>query len=460
MHQCFFVAKMRPNPHHACETTTVDEMRAVAVPITEADAEEEAPRYSTGIPGFNRCLGGGVTKGSVTLITGDPGCGKSTLLMEAAYRMACAGARVVYISGEETFAQVSGRAAGMGCLHPNILLMYEPNGDVAFAEAERLRPHVVIVDSVQRLAVSWERQANGDIRRVRGAAGTEAQVKAVMHRAIDLAKRSGFDPVVFVVGHVIKDGSAAGPKAIEHDGDARLHFLIDPTNTRSLRSGKNRYGPTGEVATFEFRGKNMVELTPGQAAMMRPADLPGVVSFPSAHLVRPYMVEVHAAVIALKGDKTLPLLRCTGVSGDKLREILELVGEAGIELPRKTIRLKVQRAMDQNVNDPAVDLALVAAILSGVESATISRCAVFGELSPDGSIMPDANMTRRLSILREGAFVEVVGPPMREPPPDLRYHAVADLEELHAWVRSRSLLVDTAHRPMPAMPGAAIPSAG
>lgn len=438
-HQCKFDPAQRPNPHYVCETALVDDVeRGQARSITADDAAEEAGRYSTGVRALDRVLGGGAVKGAVILLTGDPGCGKSTLLLHVAYCMALAGATVLYISGEETRAQITARAVAMGALHPNLILQADSDGEVGFREVARCRPHVVFVDSVQRLAMSYSRQPNGRVRPLHAPMGSEAQVRAVMNAAIHVAKRTDDEPVVFVIGHVIKDGSAAGPKAIEHDADVRLHFSIDPANTRTLRSGKNRHGPTGETAVFEFKGPRLVELSPGAASLLRRSSSPGALTFPATHLPRPYLVSVEAAVLAGK-PKTVGKVRATGVPESKVREILELLSESDVGLPiERTIRLKVQRAMERDVTDPAIDLALAAAILSGDEHAVIERCAVFGELSPAGTVRGDGQWERRLSALREGSFIEVVGPPMRELPEGIAYRAVANLQELRDWVRQRA----------------------
>ena len=219
-----------------------------AKPITEVSTEAVSSR-PTGVAEFDRVLGGGIVPGAVVLLSGEPGVGKSTLLLEVAARSAKTGLKVLYVSGEESTGQIKLRADRTGALSDNLYLASENDLATVLGQIQNLAPDLLIVDSVQTIIA-------GEIN---GAAGMPSQVREVAANLIRVAKESNL-PIV-LVGHVTKDGSVAGPRALEHLVDVVCHFEGDrQTSLRFIRSFKNRFGPTDEVGCFEMTGDGIVEV--------------------------------------------------------------------------------------------------------------------------------------------------------------------------------------------------------
>ncbi|HEY1332707.1 MAG TPA: DNA repair protein RadA, partial [Myxococcaceae bacterium] len=257
--------------------------RPVKLVDVEAEAEE---RRRTGIGELDRVLGGGVVPGSLVLLGGDPGIGKSTLLLSAVERLAAAGP-VLYVSGEESLRQTKMRADRLGVRSPGVHLFAETDADKVLAAAESLRPVALVVDSIQTMFLA----------ELGSAPGTLSQVREVAGRLMAHAKRSGVP--TFLVGHVTKDGSIAGPRVLEHMVDTVLYFEGERGHPfRILRAHKNRFGSTNEIGVFEMKGSGLEEVADPSALFLaeRPAGKPGSAVTATLSGTRPLLVEVQALV--------------------------------------------------------------------------------------------------------------------------------------------------------------------
>ncbi len=248
---------------------------------------EEEDRSSSGIPELDRVLGGGIVKGSLTLVGGDPGIGKSTLLLQICRYQANSGKKVVYVSGEESLKQIKMRAQRLGGFKQNVFLLCETDINAAAEAVREAKPDMVVVDSVQTM-YSEE---------ITSAAGSVSQVREVTSVLMQLAKVEGI--AVFLVGHVTKEGVVAGPKTLEHMVDTVLYFEGDQTAIyRILRGVKNRFGSTNEIGVFEMKEQGLVEVENPSKVMLdgRPTDASGSVVVCSMEGTRPLLIEIQALV--------------------------------------------------------------------------------------------------------------------------------------------------------------------
>ena len=384
---------------------------SAAKPITEIGTENIS-RISTGFTEFNRILGGGIVPGSVTLIAGEPGIGKSTLLLETAGNVArlCAAQpernTVLYISGEESQAQVRMRASRIGAVEPNLLLAATTDLSTVLGLIEQNKPALAIVDSAQTI-VSQE---------VDGISGGSTQVREVASALIDTAKT--LDIPVLLVGHVTKDGSIAGPRTLEHLVDVVCQFEGDAeTALRMLRAVKNRFGPTDEVGCFDMSGEGIEEVTD-----------PSGLFLSSSNSANPTPVEGTCVTFTLDGHRTLPI------------EVQARVTKSGLPTPRRAANgvdanriamlvavlyrhgnvnllandLYISTIAGGQAREPGCDLAIVGALASAAKSKAISRttCAV-GEISLTGQVRPVPRLEYRLREAARLGFTTAVVPTLR-----------------------------------------------
>src|SRR4051812_5511722 len=261
---------------------------AKAVRITDVDVSA-VPRVTLGLGDLDRVLGGGLVPGSLVLIGGEPGVGKSTLLLEVAKKLALSGARVLYVSAEESVAQTRMRAERLGAVLDNILLLAETDLFAVLDEVRAHKPVALILDSVQTLSSP----------ELDSAAGTVSQVREVTNKAMQIAKGWGISTLL--VGHVTKDGALAGPKTLEHMVDTVLSFESTRSGPhRVLRATKNRFGSTQEIAVFEMRGDGMIPVDNPSALFLaeRPRGRPGSAVAATVEGTRPLLVEVQALCVA------------------------------------------------------------------------------------------------------------------------------------------------------------------
>ena len=283
---------------------------------------EEEDRSSSGIPELDRVLGGGIVKGSLTLVGGDPGIGKSTLLLQICRYQANSGKKVVYVSGEESLKQIKMRAQRLGGFKQNVFLLCETDINAAAEAVREAKPDMVVVDSVQTM-YSEE---------ITSAAGSVSQVREVTSVLMQLAKVEGI--AVFLVGHVTKEGVVAGPKTLEHMVDTVLYFEGDQTAIyRILRGVKNRFGSTNEIGVFEMKEQGLVEVENPSKVMLdgRPTDASGSVVVCSMEGTRPLLIEIQALVSPTSFN--MPRRTTVGIDFNRVNLLLAVLEKkAGMQL--------------------------------------------------------------------------------------------------------------------------------
>jgi len=347
-----------------------------AKPVAYADIEsQDDVRVSSGITEFDRVLGGGIVPGSLVLIGGDPGIGKSTLLLEVADRLSANGARVLYISGEESERQIKMRGERLGVAAENLYLLPETNLENIFAEIERDEPGAVIVDSIQTVFSS----------QIESAPGSVSQVREVAGRFLTFAKTRGV--AVFLIGHVTKEGAIAGPKALEHIVDTVLYFEGDRHhNHRIVRATKNRFGAANELGVFEMTGTGLKPVAnPSEIFLQeRPENAAGSVVTACMEGTRPVLVEIQALVANSKYN--YPLRTAQGFNSNRIALLLAVL-EKRLELPLLNNDVFVNVAGGLDIDEPAADLGVVAALVSSYKNRPLDgKTAVFGEVGLTGEV--------------------------------------------------------------------------
>ncbi|MDP2726123.1 MAG: DNA repair protein RadA, partial [Dehalococcoidia bacterium] len=351
-------------------------------------------------------------------IGGDPGIGKSTLLLQLADAVASSVGSVLYVSGEESLPQIGMRAQRMGILRPEIHLLAENSLEEIVAQAEAMRPGLLIVDSIQSVVLDGLSSASGSLMQVRECA----------LRLMNLAKRSNLP--VFLVGHVTKEGVIAGPRVLEHMVDTVLYLEGERFQSfRILRAVKNRFGSTNEVGIFEMRGKGLVEvLDPAQSflALRSPQPIGSALTV-AIEGTRPMLVEIQA--LTSRTVFGLPRRTANGVDFSRLLMISAVLSRrAGISLYNQDIFVNIVGGLQ--VEEPAVDLALAVAIASSRRSATINPGMVFlGEIGLGSELRSVSQLERRIDEAKRLGFKYFVVPPTREPLSGSQVHQVATVGE-------------------------------
>ena len=332
-------------------------------------------RLSTGMEELNRVLGGGIVKGSLTLVGGDPGIGKSTLLLQVCHVLSEAGHRVLYISGEESLAQIKMRADRIGSFTENMRLLCETSLDDISEVIRKEMPEVVIIDSIQTMYNE----------NVSSAPGSVSQVRESTAILLQLAKGLGVS--VMIVGHVTKEGTVAGPRVLEHMVDTVLYFEGDRhASYRVLRGVKNRFGSTNEIGVFEMRDVGLVEVKNASEYMLngRPENASGSVVTCTMEGTRPLLVEIQALVCATNFG--IPRRQTTGTDINRVNLLMAVLEKrAGLQLASCDAYVNVTGGM--KVQEPAIDLGIVLAIISGYRNKAISsRVVAFGEVGLSGEV--------------------------------------------------------------------------
>lgn len=337
-------------------------------------AVEEKSRLTTGMPGLDRVLGGGLVSGAVVLLGGEPGIGKSTLLLQAGRGLAAQSRDVLYASAEESAPQVRLRGERLGIREGRLLVLAETDVTRVVAEAEVRSPAVVVIDSVQ--AVQHPALTS--------APGTVSQVRAAAAELTRYAKSRGVP--VLLVGHVTKDGSLAGPKSLEHLVDAVISIEGDRgAERRLLRATKNRFGPVDEIALYEMTGEGLVELPDASATLLaeRRAGLAGSAVTAAREGTRSVLVEIQALV----GAASLGSARrvAIGLDGGRLALLLAVLEGAGLALSSREVFASCTGGFE--VTEPAADLAIVAALVSSLRARPLPDAGVFfGEIGLLGEV--------------------------------------------------------------------------
>src|SRR6195256_4588323 len=360
----------------------------------------EAPRLASGMAELDRVTGGGVVRGSVLLVGGDPGIGKSTLLAAAASLMARAGHRAVYISGEEAVAQVRLRAERLGLGDAPVQLAAETSvEDIVSTLSEGAGARLIVIDSIPTM---WTDT-------VESAPGTVTQVRASAQALIRFAKKSG--AAIILVGHVTKDGQIAGPRVVEHMVDAVLSFEGEGSQQfRILRAVKNRFGPTDEIGVFEMTGLGLREVSNPSELFLSERDLgqPGTAVFAGIEGTRPLLVEIQALVAPT--SLGTPRRAVVGWDPSRLAMVLAVLeAHCGIRLSGHDVYLNVAGGL--RIQEPAADLAAAAALVSSLADAPLPADAVyFGEVSLSGAVRPVAQAAARLKEAQKLGFARAVVP--------------------------------------------------
>lgn len=355
-------------------------------------------RYRTGMNELDRVLGGGIVRGGLMLIGGDPGIGKSTLLLQICAHLGAEN-RVLYISGEESEGQLKLRADRLGVHSHNLFVLCENDLDTTLAAMQQEKPDIVIVDSIQTMSLS----------EVASAAGSVTQVRECTAAIMRVAKR--MDIPVFIVGHVNKDGAIAGPKVMEHIVDCVLYFEGDRHSSyRLLRCVKNRYGSTNEIGVFEMGDKGLVEVeNPSQMLLSgRPVNVSGACVACTIEGTRPMLAEVQG-LVAPTGFGN-PRRMATGFDNNRLALILAVLEKkAGYIFSSLDTYVNVVGGLW--LDEPAVDLPVALALISGLKDVAIDPHAIaFGEIGLTGEVRSVSNADLRVAEAVRMGFTHVVVP--------------------------------------------------
>ena len=371
---------------------------AKPTPLRAVKAERSA-RLLTGIGELDRVLGGGLVPGSLVLLGGAPGIGKSTLASMALANAAAGGAGTLYVSGEESAAQVRTRAQRLGEAALEVPVLAENSLDAVLATIEAERPEVCVLDSVQTLVV-------GD-----SAPGSVGAVREATAALMDVAKRS--DVTMLLIGHVTKEGSLAGPRALEHLVDCVLQFEGERERSfRTVRALKNRFGATSETGVFEMREGGLVEVADASARFVGEAHpAPGSVILCSMEGTRPLLVEVQALVAPT--EVVPPRRTATGVDRNRLALVLAVLARhAGVNLSAADVFVNVAGGV--RVDEPGADLGIALAVASAHTGAPLHQgeqpLACFGEVGLTGELRYVAHAERRVAEARKFGLARVVGP--------------------------------------------------
>lgn len=351
--------------------------------IIEVETNEE-PRIVSPSEELNRVLGGGIVLGSVTLIGGEPGIGKSTLLLQLALKMK---KKILYVSGEESASQIKMRADRLAEVkNPNCFLFTETAVEKILHEAKKLQPDFMIIDSIQTLQSQL----------IESSPGTVSQIRECSNEIIKFAKENNVP--VFLVGHITKDGQIAGPKVLEHMVDVVLNFDGDRNHLfRLLRANKNRFGSTSEIGIYEMISSGLKEIkNPSEILITKKfEELSGNAIAVTLEGNRPMLLEIQALVsTAVYGT---PQRSSTGFDGKRLNMLLAVLEKrAGFQLGSKDVFLNITGGI--KTDDPALDLAVVASILSSNEDIAIPEHYCFaGEIGLSGEIRPVAQVEQRIT---------------------------------------------------------------
>ncbi len=356
---------------------------AIPKPLREIESSNER-RMNTRIGELNRILGGGIVPGSLLLLGGEPGIGKSTLALQLALGMH--NQKVLYISGEESARQVKLRADRINPSNQDCLILNETLLENILTQVENVSPDLVVVDSIQTLYTDT----------IESSPGSVSQIRETAAALLRYAKTTGV-PVI-LIGHITKDGSIAGPKVLEHIVDVVLQFEGDQNYLyRILRSSKNRFGSTSEIGIFEMQGSGLVEVTNPSEILLSHRDelLSGIAVAATIDGARPFLIETQALVsTAVYGT---PQRSTTGFDQRRLNMLLAVLERrAGFRLANKDVFLNIAGGL--KVNDPAIDLAVIAAILSSTLDVAIAGTTCFAaEVGLSGEIRPVNRLDQRVA---------------------------------------------------------------
>ncbi len=363
----------------------------------------EEERMHTHIQELDRVLGGGIVPGSLILVGGDPGIGKSTLLLQVCRYLSDDGRKVLYISGEESLKQIKLRAMRIGDFTDHLLLLCETNLSSIEETITRCRPEAVVIDSIQTMYHDEVSAAPGSVSQVREATGI----------LLRLAKDMGIP--VFIVGHVTKEGTVAGPRVLEHMVDTVLYFEGDRhASYRILRGVKNRFGSTNEIGVFEMRQSGLVEVANASEFMLsgRPRNASGSVVVCSMEGTRPILLEIQALVC--RTSFGIPKRQATGTDFNRVN-LLMAVLEKRVGLPLSNCDAYVNIAGGIRMLEPALDLGIALAVVSSFQNKPVDeRTIVFGEIGLSGEVRAVSMAEQRIAEAAKLGFTACILPKSAE----------------------------------------------
>ena len=366
--------------------------------ISQISLEEES-KISTGLKELDRVLGGGVVPGSLTLVGGDPGIGKSTLLLQTCRLMGNAGEKILYVSGEESLKQIKIRALRIGDFSDNVELMCETNLAIIEEVIRKRQPKIVIIDSIQTMYIEDVTSAPGSVSQVRESTGILMRIA------------KGMDVSVFIVGHVTKEGTVAGPRVLEHMVDTVLYFEGDRhASYRVLRGVKNRFGSTNEIGVFEMREEGLVEVANPSEFMLegRPKDASGCVVSCSMEGTRPILIEIQALVT--RTNFGIPRRQAQGADYNRLNLLMAVLEKrVGLSLGDCDAYLNIAGGI--KVTEPAVDLGIVLSVVSSFRNKPLPADLVaFGEVGLSGEVRSISQIEGRVKEAAKLGFKKCMVP--------------------------------------------------
>ncbi|MDO5707114.1 MAG: DNA repair protein RadA [Andreesenia angusta] len=366
--------------------------------IVDLKSENEK-RIKSNILELDRVLGGGIVRGSLVLFGGDPGIGKSTLLIQASGEISKNGQKVLYITGEESSAQLKLRADRLNISSEELYILAETDLDIIFSSIDLMKPDIVIIDSIQTIFSPDIESAPGSVSQVR-------EVTSVLMR-----KAKSEDIAILIVGHVTKEGAIAGPRVLEHMVDTVLYFEGERHNTyRVLRGVKNRFGSTNEIGIFEMKQDGLIEVkNPSEMLISsRPDDTEGSIVVPSLEGTRPMLIEIQALVSSTPFG--MPRRVATGLDYNRVILMTAVLDKkAGIHLESSDIYVNIVGGI--NIKEPALDLGIVAAIISSFRERPIdSKIAVVGEIGLTGEIRSVSSIDKRIIEVQKMGFKKIIVP--------------------------------------------------
>ena len=372
------------------------EIRPVRLSEIQTD---ESQRISSGMEELDRVLGGGIVAGSLMLVGGDPGIGKSTLLLQVCHNLTGTGHKVLYVSGEESVQQIKLRAKRIGDFKDDLMLLCETNLELVRSVIEKIRPEIVVIDSIQTMyheAVS-------------AAPGSVSQVREATNVLMQIAKGMGIS--IFLVGHVTKEGVVAGPRVLEHMVDTVLYFEGDRyASYRILRGVKNRFGSTNEIGVFEMRQSGLREVTNPSEYMLdgKPENTSGSIVACSMEGSRPILIEIQALVC----HTNLPMPRRTtaGTDFNRVNLLLAVLEKrAGMQMSACDVYVNIAGGI--RMTEPAIDLGLILALVSSYKDIAIDEKTIaFGEVGLSGEIRSVNMAQQRVQEAKKLGFETVLMP--------------------------------------------------
>jgi DNA repair protein RadA/Sms len=393
-----------------------------AVPITDVQYEQ-IERFSSGDRELDLVLGGGIVEGSLTLIGGSPGVGKSTLLLKIAGNLAREGQKVLYVSGEESSSQIKLRANRVDSNYKELYLLSEIRLDTIFAELERHPYKILIIDSIQTIYSE----------KIASAPGSVSQVREITFELMRFGKERNI--AIFIIGHITKEGSIAGPRVLEHMVDTVLYFEGDSSRElRLLRGFKNRFGTTSEVGIFEMTKAGLVSAKDvSKKFFTRGCAQAGSAITVLMEGTRPIVLEVQALVS--DSGYNNPKRSATGYELNRLTMLLALL-ERKLDLPFNQYDVYINIAGGIKINETSADLAIIAAIISSYRNRPISKDTVFiGEVSLIGDVRDIFNLDLRLKEAQAQHFEKAIVPSLPlEPIKGVKCYPIDEVSKLIEWM--------------------------